>query len=125
MFDRLIAHCTRDGDCWTWIGPTRRHGGGDRPAISMRVPNKPSPVNRNAARIMCEVFHGPPPTPQHEASHLCGSDNWLCVHPWHLIWETRSENMKRMYADRRREVLEHHDFDPELNAGSTADACPF
>jgi hypothetical protein len=51
---------------------------------------------------MCELIHGPAPTPEHEASHLC-EDEWLCVNPDHLIWETKKENMARQWERRRRE----------------------
>lgn len=41
-------------------------------------------------RIVCEVWHGPPPTPQHEAAHLNGDpmDN----RPENLAWTTHREN---------------------------------
>lgn len=79
----------------------------------MRVPGVEHPRQHNAARVMCEIIHGPAP-PGHEASHLCGGDNWLCCCPDHLIWETHSENMLRMHAARRAAALEV-DFDtPEI-----------
>lgn len=96
LFDRLVAHVEIDGLCWTWTGPTRHHGGGDRPAISVHVPGKGT-RNFNAARVMCEQIHGPAPdteTVRHEASHLCHS-NWLCVNPDHLMWETKRQNIAR------------------------------
>ncbi len=93
LWDRLVAHVRIEGDCWTWTGPVRRHGGGHRPALSVRVPGSENPRNRNAARVMCELVHGPG-EPGHEASHLC-RDNWLCVCPDHLIWETKKENIAR------------------------------
>lgn len=94
LWDRLCANCCEEGGCWTWIGPVRRHGGGDRPAVSRRVRGVEHPRQFNAARLMCELMHGPAPTPEHEASHLC-IDNWLCIHPWHMIWETKKENIAR------------------------------
>lgn len=107
LFSRLVAHVEIDPytDCWTWTGPTRRHGGGHRPAISMRTPGagrEGHPLQRNAARLMCRAVHGLEPTPAHEASHLC-PDNWLCVCPDHLIWETKAENMARQWARWRDE----------------------
>lgn len=63
---------------------------------------------------MCELFHGPAPTPEHEASHLC-DQNWLCVMPFHLIWETKKENMARMWKKRRTESA------CDINAGIKAD----
>lgn len=49
-----------------------------------------------AHRVMCELAHGAPPTPKHEAAHEC--DNRGCVNPNHLVWKTRSGNQ----LDRRR-----------------------
>jgi hypothetical protein len=51
-----------------------------------------------AHRMMCELANGPPPTPDHEASHSCGRGHEGCVHPKHLSWKTASEN----HLDRRR-----------------------
>lgn len=129
MYDRLCAHCMEDAGCWTWVGPVRRCGGGYRPAVSVRIPGEKHPITemalnprqRNAARLMCEIFHGPPSTPEHEASHIDCEDNWLCIHPWHLFWETKRENMARMWAKRRA------DADADIDAGVRADPehCPF
>lgn len=51
-----------------------------------------------AHRLMCELAHGKPPTPGHEASHSCGKGHEGCVHPGHLSWQTRSQNQ----SERRR-----------------------
>jgi hypothetical protein len=59
----------------------------------MRVPNKPHPLQQNAARVMLEQFEGPLPVDLN-ASHLC-EDNWLCVNPDHLVPETLSANCMR------------------------------
>lgn len=48
-----------------------------------------------ASRAMCEIAHGPPPSPLHDASHLCGKGHEACVNPKHLIWETTAENLAR------------------------------
>lgn len=45
-----------------------------------------------AHRVMCELAHGAPPTPKHEAAHKCGNGHQGCVNPNHLIWRTKSEN---------------------------------
>ena len=41
-------------------------------------------------RVVCEVWHGPPPSPKHEAAHLNGdpTDN----RPENLAWVTHREN---------------------------------
>lgn len=45
-----------------------------------------------ASRMMCTLAHGEPPTPDHEAAHLCGNGHIACVHPRHLEWKTPVEN---------------------------------
>lgn len=45
-----------------------------------------------AHRLMCEMAHGEPPTPQHEASHSCGNGHMGCANPKHLSWKTRTGN---------------------------------
>lgn len=45
-----------------------------------------------AHRLMCEMAHGAPPTPKHEAAHLCGKGHEGCVNPRHLAWKTKKEN---------------------------------
>lgn len=51
-----------------------------------------------AHRFMCELIHGPAPSPEHEASHECGNGHCGCVHPKHVFWKTKSENQ----ADRAK-----------------------
>lgn len=46
-----------------------------------------------AYRLMCEMVHGPAPTPKHQAAHSCGKGQEGCVHPLHLSWKTPKENM--------------------------------
>lgn len=46
----------------------------------------------NASRVMCQLVHGEPPTPKHEAAHLCGKGHEGCVNPHHLSWKTHVEN---------------------------------
>ena len=45
-----------------------------------------------AHRIMCELVKGPPPTPEHQASHSCGNGHNGCVNGEHLSWKTNSGN---------------------------------
>lgn len=46
-----------------------------------------------AHRMMCEMAHGPAPSPDHEAAHSCGNGHMGCASPKHLSWKTRSENL--------------------------------
>lgn len=45
-----------------------------------------------AHRFMCELAHGAPPTPRHQAAHSCGRGHDGCVNPRHLSWKTHGEN---------------------------------
>lgn len=117
LFDRLVANIEIDEftHCWTWTGPTRRHGGGHRPRVSIRAIGERNPLTGkqadpktfNACRVMCTLIHGEPPDTDevwYEASHLC-DDNWLCCNPDHLLWETRHENMARRTIRQRNEKM--------------------
>jgi hypothetical protein len=44
-----------------------------------------------AHRLICEIAHGAPPSPDYEATHDCG--NPICVNPKHLSWKTHAGNM--------------------------------
>jgi hypothetical protein len=46
-----------------------------------------------AHRYICELAHGAPPTPEHEAAHSCGKGHEGCVSQGHLEWKTHAENM--------------------------------
>jgi len=48
----------------------------------------------NAHAVVCEIAHGPKPTPKHECCHRCGQGHLGCVNPDHLYWGTRSDNMQ-------------------------------
>lgn len=49
-------------------------------------------VGYYAHRFMCELVHGSPPTPEHQAAHSCGNGAKACVNPRHISWKTPSEN---------------------------------
>jgi hypothetical protein len=42
-------------------------------------------------RLLCELAHGPAPSPDHEAAHNCGVRR--CVSPHHVRWATSKENI--------------------------------
>lgn len=50
--------------------------------------------NYKAGALMCELVHGPKPTPKHHAAHSCGNGQLGCVHPEHVRWATPKENMQ-------------------------------
>lgn len=126
MYARLVANTAEPENpcaCWIWIGQTRKHRNGDRPAMSVRVPGVPHPRKVNPCRTMLEQF-GPLPD-EHNASHLC-SETWLCVHPDHLIGEPFALNIQRRWgrhAPLPSAAIEHDD--PDWRAGVPADECPF
>lgn len=47
-------------------------------------------IETSAHRVMCEMKHGAPPSPDYEAAHSC--NNRVCCNPNHLRWATKSEN---------------------------------
>lgn len=86
----LVAHLDHRGDeCLTWPFTVDQTGRGQLGYCGRSY---------KAHRLMCQMAHGPQPSPKHEAGHSCGKGHEACVHPQHLGWVTRSENGK----DRRR-----------------------
>lgn len=47
-------------------------------------------------RYICEVVHGEPQTPDHDAAPSCGKGHEGCIAPGHLSWKTHAENMSDM-----------------------------
>lgn len=82
----LMANKDHDGDeCLLW--PFQRLQNDGRGAV------KYAGKQTIAARVMCELAHGAPPTPEHEAAHSCGKGHEGCVNPKHLRWATHTENL--------------------------------
>ena len=44
------------------------------------------------SRVACAEKHGMPPTPEHEAAHICGNGSLGCINHRHLAWKTSKEN---------------------------------
>lgn len=73
--------------CLLWPFNDKRGGG------TMEFKRKRSPVSR----IVCELAHGPAPSPQHHAAHNCGGGDVGCTAPLHLEWKTPKENCADKY----------------------------
>lgn len=104
-YERLMSHGdplgggTSKGELLRWIHDVALHHTGNECLIwpygrrrgygKLRVDGKLS----DAHRYLCQLAHGDPPTPEHEAAHSCGNGDHGCVNPNHLDWKTRIENM--------------------------------
>lgn len=84
-FAWMQAHVAYEGDeCLTW--PFSRDGRVGRGRIQHNG------KQAWAHRFMCELAHGPAPTPKHQAGHNCGKGHEGCVNPRHLEWKTNAQN---------------------------------
>ena len=85
----IEAHLNYAGDdCLKWpFGTSGGYG-------AMVVDGSPCETHR----YVCERTHGSPPTPKHEARHLCGNGQEGCVNPRHIVWGTHLENMRDKIA---------------------------
>ena len=89
---------TPHGEPLAWIIDHANYAGSD----CLKWPYTTTPQGRGslwfrkrmtqAARVMCIIAHGAPPSPQHETAHSCGKGHEGCVNPKHLRWATHSEN---------------------------------
>ena len=80
----LLAHVEHEVEgCLTWPFGGRDNGYG---TLVFDVEHD------SAHRKMCELKHGPAPSPTHHAAHSCGRGHLGCVHPDHLSWKTPVEN---------------------------------
>lgn len=70
-------------DCIIWPFCRNRHGYGE-----VRIDGR----RMLAHRAVCIAAYGEPPTPYHQAAHLCGNGHEGCVNWRHLAWKTASEN---------------------------------
>lgn len=81
----IEAHTGHEGEgCLPWPFPADAYGYGQATVDGKTI---------GAHRYMCLLVNGPPPTPEHDATHSCGKGHERCVHPRHLRWATALENM--------------------------------
>src|SRR5262245_64678932 len=73
--------------CYIWLGWCK-NSDGNHPYPTVSVNHKP----RMLCRLICKEYHGPPPTPMHQAAHKPPCNNTLCINPEHLYWATPSQN---------------------------------
>lgn len=57
---------------------------------------------------LCELAHGPRPTPEHEAEHICGRS--CCMNKRHLRWATHLENCQRRTEHGTQLIGERHNL---------------
>lgn len=82
FIEEVALHHSGD-DCLTWPYMKNQFG---RPQFWL------DGKNAHVCRYICEITHGKPPTPSHEAAHSCGKGHLACVSPHHLSWKTAKEN---------------------------------
>jgi hypothetical protein len=84
----------RGDDCLIWPFSRMKKG---YPCVVWPI-DRPNPKSGIlAARYMCQLVNGPPPTEDHDAAHSCGRGTDGCMTPNHLRWASSQEN-----ADDRR-----------------------
>lgn len=87
-----------NGECMEWAHRHKDHMGEACLIWPYASGGRGDPVvgynghQHSACRVMCELAHGLPPTPKHEAAHNCGKAHEGCINPTHLRWATSSEN---------------------------------
>jgi hypothetical protein len=82
----LLDHRSYPHEEWCLIWPLFRHANG-RGVVGLNG------KTYRAHRMMCQLAHGEPPTPEHQAAHSCGNGHLGCANPKHLSWKTASENL--------------------------------
>jgi hypothetical protein len=81
----IAAHSTFDGpECLIWPFARRSNGYANGA--------------ENPLHLMCEAVHGSKPTQDSEVAHSCGRGETGCIHPKHLRWATRLENIRDKFA---------------------------
>ena len=83
-FAWILKHVTHQDDkCLIWPFAKNSQGYGD-----LWLEN----IHLRANRLMCELAHGPAPSPTQETLHKCGMGHLSCINPKHLRWGTSKEN---------------------------------
>lgn len=85
-------------DCLPWPFSMR---GGRRPQDAY-----PAITGGYGHGYLCELAHGPKPTPAHEVEHRCASHR--CMNKRHLWWATHKENCGARLAQGRQPIGEGH-----------------
>lgn len=83
-FIQSAVACT-DADCLIWPFAMSAE---PYPKIHITINGK----GVIAARHVCTLAHGDPPTPEHETAHSCGKGHLACMNASHLRWATKIEN---------------------------------
>lgn len=92
----LLAHVNYRGtDCLLWpFAIVNNHG-----QFTLNY------VRHYASTFMCEMAHGPAPSPQHRACLSCTGAP--CVNPRHLSWQTRTDQRRRAAERQGADMLKH------------------
>ncbi len=57
-------------------------------------------LRESGHRILCWVFHGPPPLDSHVVHHVC--EHTSCLNPVHLMWKENSLHSREHALERHR-----------------------
>lgn len=88
----LRQHVAHSGDaCLTWPFCRSSDGAG---RLGKKIDLGDGKKSAQAARVMCALAHGAPPSPTHQAAHKCGNGHHGCINPQHLEWKTPLANTR-------------------------------
>lgn len=87
------------------------HKGNDCIFVPGAIEGRPATVSFcgrtiSAARYMALLCLGTPKHDGIEARHLCGNGHLSCVHPEHVVWGSREENISDMVKHRAAETVQ-------------------
>jgi len=82
-FLREVVFTSATDDCVRWLFSTDRTGHA-QVWVKGRL--------QMAARYVCMVTRGDPPSGEHQAAHSCGNGHEGCLNPRHIQWKTVKEN---------------------------------